>query len=68
MRDKYKDPEDQYQGYDGYSNEEEQLAIAVRALHVIAVMGTLNDKNVSEIAMDALKEMETYGQIYQYYE
>ena len=68
MRDKYKDPEDQYQGYDENSNEEEQLAIAVRALHVIAVLGTLNDKNVSEIAMDALKEMETYGQIYQYYE
>ncbi len=41
-----------------------QIDIAVRALHVIAVMGTMNTKQVSEIAMDALREMETYGMMY----
>lgn len=45
-----------------------QIDIAVRALHVIAVMGTMNAKQVSEIAMDALKEMETYGMMYDLYD
>jgi predicted DNA-binding protein len=45
-----------------------QLEVATRALHVIAVMGNMNANHVSEIAMDALREMETYGLMYDFYD
>ncbi len=63
----YTDPEDEYQGLTDDRATHEQLAVAVRALHVIAVIGNLNNKQVSEIAMDALREMETYGLVYELY-
>ena len=40
---------------------EDQLEIAVRALHVIAAMPTSDPEFLSSVAIDALKEMETYG-------
>tara|TARA_X000001382_G_scaffold8193_2_gene5967 strand:- start:3077 stop:3289 length:213 start_codon:yes stop_codon:yes gene_type:complete len=64
----FEDPEREYQGITDDIMLDEQLQIAVRALHVIAVMGTMNAKQVSEIAMDALREMETYGFIYEYFD
>jgi len=46
------------------SRMQEQLEIAIRALHIIAVMGELEAKQISQIALDALREMETYGILY----
>ena len=42
----------------------QHLEIAIRALHVIAVMAEMESKQISEIALDALREMETYGLMY----
>ena len=41
-----------------------QLEIAIAVLHVIAVMGEMDSKQCSEMALDALREMETYGMMY----
>jgi len=41
-----------------------QLEIAIAVLHVIAVMGEMESKQCSEMALDALREMETYGMMY----
>lgn len=41
-----------------------QLEVAISALHVIAVMGEMDSKQCSEIALDALREMETFGMMY----
>ncbi len=46
----------------------QQLEIAIRALHVIAVMAEMESKQISEIALDALREMETYGLMYDMFE
>ena len=48
--------------------QERQLEIAIRALHVIAVMAEMESKQISEIALDALREMETYGLMYDMFE
>ena len=40
---------------------EDQLDVAVRALHVISAMPTSDSEFLSSVAIDALKEMETYG-------
>ncbi len=53
--------------YEGISEDElkdQQLEVAVRALHVIAVMHEGDAQFMATIAIDALKEMETYGYIY----
>tara|TARA_R100000664_G_C2754130_1_gene141673 strand:- start:2255 stop:2437 length:183 start_codon:yes stop_codon:yes gene_type:complete len=47
---------------------EQKLEIAISALHVIAVMGEMESKQVSDIAMDALREMETYGLLYELFD
>ena len=47
---------------------ERTLEIAISALHVIAVMGEMESKQVSDIAMDALREMETYGLLYELFD
>ncbi len=53
--------------YDGVTDDymkNQQLDVAIRALHVIAVMHNSKDTNVTNIAIDALREMETYGYLY----
>ena len=40
---------------------EDQLDVAVRALHVISAMPRSDPEFLSSVAIDALKEMETYG-------
>jgi hypothetical protein len=53
--------------YDGVTDDRmknQQLDVAIRALHVIAVMQNSKDSNVTNIAIDALREMETYGYLY----
>lgn len=55
-------------GYDAINNyvKEDQLEVAVRALHVISAMSTTDPEFLSSVALDALKEMETYGILYDY--
>ena len=43
-----------------------QIEVAIGALHVIAVMGEMESRQISEIALDALREMETYGMMYDF--
>jgi hypothetical protein len=45
-----------------------QIEIAVRALHVIAVMADLDSAQTSQMALDCLKEMEIEGMLYDFYE
>jgi len=40
---------------------EDQLEVAIRALHVISAMPNSDGEFLSSVAIDALKEMETYG-------
>ena len=46
--------------------DSEQLDIAIRALHTISAMPTAESEFLSSIALDALKEMETYGILYNF--
>ena len=53
--------------YEGVSNDDlkdDQLEVAVRALHVIAILNEGDPHFMASIALDALKEMETYGYMY----
>mgnify|MGYP003628244616 FL=1 len=45
-----------------------QLEVALRALHVIAALPSTDANFLSEVALDALKEMETYGLLYNGYD
>tara|TARA_R100001443_G_scaffold12387_3_gene21991 strand:- start:3656 stop:3856 length:201 start_codon:yes stop_codon:yes gene_type:complete len=56
-------PEDDYDNTYEHINED-QLEIAVRALHVISAMPTAEPEFLSSVALDALQEMETYGMLY----
>ena len=42
----------------------QQLEVAIQALHVIAVLGESESTMSADIAMDALREMETFGMMY----
>tara|TARA_R100000655_G_scaffold14885_1_gene33352 strand:- start:107 stop:304 length:198 start_codon:yes stop_codon:yes gene_type:complete len=55
-------------GYDAINDylKEDQLEVAVRALHVISAMPSSDPEFLSSVALDALKEMETYGILYDY--
>tara|TARA_R100001463_G_scaffold60838_1_gene113481 strand:+ start:263 stop:460 length:198 start_codon:yes stop_codon:yes gene_type:complete len=55
-------------GYDAINDylREDQLEVAVRALHVISAMPSSDPEFLSSVALDALKEMETYGILYDY--
>lgn len=55
-------------GYDAINDylKEDQLEVAVRALHVISAMPIADPEFLSSVALDALKEMETYGILYDY--
>tara|TARA_R110002020_G_scaffold25280_1_gene82489 strand:- start:1070 stop:1285 length:216 start_codon:yes stop_codon:yes gene_type:complete len=55
--------------YDGLNDDlmkNQQLEIAIRALHVIAVMGDERTASITNMAIDALREMETYGYLYEH--
>ena len=58
------DIEREYEGITDNRMKDEQLEVAVRALHVIAVMSTNDSTVVNNIAIDALKEMESCGYLY----
>lgn len=44
-----------------------QLEIAISTLHVIAVMTEMECAQASDMALSALKEMETHGLLYEYF-
>tara|TARA_R100001230_G_C5599005_1_gene113364 strand:+ start:518 stop:733 length:216 start_codon:yes stop_codon:yes gene_type:complete len=56
--------EREYEGITDDHMKNQQLDVAIRALHVIAVMQNSKDNNITNIAIDALREMETYGYLY----
>ena len=60
------DVEREYEGSSGSHMQNQQLEIAIRALHVIAVMGDEKTANITSLAIDALREMETYGYLYEH--
>ena len=60
------DVEREYEGSSDSHMQNQQLEIAIRALHVIAVMGDEKTANITNIAIDALREMETYGYLYEH--
>lgn len=60
------DVEREYEGSNDSHMQNQQLEIAIRALHVIAVMGDEKTANITNIAIDALREMETYGYLYEH--
>ena len=60
------DAEREYEGSNDSHMQNQQLEIAIRALHVIAVMGDEKTANITNIAIDALREMETYGYLYEH--
>ena len=56
-----------YREYEGITNnrmKDEQLEVAVRALHIIAIIPTSTSDVMNNIALDALREMETFGYLY----
>ena len=55
----------QYEGLTEERVNDEQLEVAVKALHIIAVLNDSDPTFISSIAIDALKEMETYGYYYE---
>tara|TARA_R100000664_G_C2740897_1_gene129402 strand:+ start:1160 stop:1375 length:216 start_codon:yes stop_codon:yes gene_type:complete len=57
--------EREYEGITDNRMKDEQLEVAVKALHVIAVMNEGSSSPISSIAIDALKEMETFGYLYE---
>tara|TARA_R100001082_G_C4237400_1_gene105826 strand:+ start:48 stop:263 length:216 start_codon:yes stop_codon:yes gene_type:complete len=58
--------EKEYDGMNDTLMKHQQLDIAIRALHVIAVMGDEKTSNINNLAIDALREMETYGYLYEH--
>tara|TARA_R100000655_G_scaffold82585_3_gene122126 strand:- start:149 stop:364 length:216 start_codon:yes stop_codon:yes gene_type:complete len=58
------DPEFDYQGITDDALKTEQLDVAVRALHVLAIMQKGDSAWMASYAIDALKEIEALG--YQY--
>jgi hypothetical protein len=45
-----------------------QIEIAVRCLHVIAVMQEVDNTLISDMALNALRDMEISGLLYDFYE
>tara|TARA_S200002703_G_scaffold56565_1_gene49244 strand:- start:761 stop:976 length:216 start_codon:yes stop_codon:yes gene_type:complete len=58
---------EEYENLDSDNLLHQQIEIAVRALHVIAVMHEGDPAFLSTVALDALKEMETSGYYYDSY-
>ena len=56
--------EKEYEGITEDRMKNQQLDVAIRALHVISVMHDSRNNRISNIAIDALREMETYGYLY----
>ena len=55
----------EYRGLTESRMKDEQLEAAVKALHVIAVMYDGSASFMANVAIDALKEMETFGYLYE---
>tara|TARA_R100000234_G_scaffold26730_1_gene15413 strand:+ start:183 stop:398 length:216 start_codon:yes stop_codon:yes gene_type:complete len=55
----------QYEGYTDSRRKDQQLEVAVKALHAIAVILDGDSRQSAQIAIDALNEMETYGYYYE---
>tara|TARA_R100000781_G_scaffold66583_1_gene42075 strand:+ start:1169 stop:1384 length:216 start_codon:yes stop_codon:yes gene_type:complete len=53
-----------YEGISDIELKDQQLEVAVRALHVLAIMHEADSQFMATIAIDALKEMETFGYMY----
>jgi hypothetical protein len=45
-----------------------QVEIAVRCLHVIAIMTEIDNAQTSDMALNALRDMEISGLLYDFYE
>lgn len=45
-----------------------QIEIAVRCLHVIAVMTDMDNAQIADMALNALRDMEISGLLYDFYE
>ena len=45
-----------------------QLEIAVRALHVMALMTDISSDQASDMSLDTLREMEIEGMLYDFYD
>ena len=45
-----------------------QIEIAVRCLHVIAVMQEADNRLIADMALNALRDMEISGLLYDFYE
>ena len=58
------DVERDYEGISDTELKDQQLEVAVRALHVLAVLHEGDPQFMATIAIDALKEMETFGYMY----
>jgi hypothetical protein len=56
-------PDEEYEHINANITED-QLEVSIRALHVIAAMPTSDPDFLSSVALDALKEMETYGMLW----
>ena len=56
--------EREYEGITEDRMKNQQLDVAIRALHVLSVMHDSRNNRISNIAIDALREMETYGYLY----
>ena len=61
------DAEIEYQGNPDAGLKDEQLDAAVRALHVLAVLQNGNSEWMSNYALDALREIEALGYMYESY-
>lgn len=58
------DIEQDYEGISDDDLKDRQLEVAVRALHVLAVMHEGDSQFMATIAIDALREMEAFGYMY----
>jgi len=45
-----------------------QIEIAVRCLHVIAIMSDIDSSNTADMALNALRDMEISGMLYDFYD
>jgi hypothetical protein len=45
-----------------------QIEIAVRCLHVIAIMTEIDNAQTADMALNALRDMEISGLLYDFYE
>tara|TARA_R100000808_G_scaffold955_5_gene4621 strand:- start:6399 stop:6608 length:210 start_codon:yes stop_codon:yes gene_type:complete len=59
--------EKEYNGITEKNLKDQQLEIAIKALHVLAVMHNGNPEYMSTLAIETLREMEDVGYYYEQY-